>query len=154
MDDAGYGALAIALSIASGAYTWWALRTKGLGPGLRGAALTLLIVAAYLTQTMRMFGRIVDAVVDWATSLVFNPTVWIGVVIAGISVLMFLASRFVGDRSGDGDAEAPTRRAHDPVPAARGEIAAAPPPKQRNGAAPVDDELDEIEAILRNRGIS
>ena len=39
-----------------------------------------------LTGTLSLGTRIVDAVVDWATELVFNPLLWFGVGLAGLSV--------------------------------------------------------------------
>ena len=48
--------------------------------------------------TLRMLTRIVDAVGDWATSLVFNPTVWLGIVLAGISGVLFVVTGMMRDR--------------------------------------------------------
>ena len=39
-----------------------------------------------------MFTRIVEAVADWAASLVFNPFVWIGCRARGVSVVLFVVS--------------------------------------------------------------
>ena len=83
MDDVSWGALALALTLVGGTYTWYAYQRRGLGAGARGAAITLLPLAAYLTKTLRMFTRIADAIGDWATSLVFSPAVWLGIVVAG-----------------------------------------------------------------------
>ncbi len=152
MDDVGYGALAVALSLVGGLYTYFAYQKRGLGAGLKGAGITLLPIAAYLTKTLEMFGRIFDAVGDWATRLVFSPVVWVGVVVAGIGVLLFGAGRVVERRTGGSPAKQPKQpkqpkqRAADP-----GALPAAQPDR---GAPPVDDDLADIEAILRNRGIS
>ena len=73
MDDVTWGALALVLTMLGGFYTWWAYRNRGATPALRALALTLLPAAAWLTGTLKMFTRIVDAVVDWATDLVFSP---------------------------------------------------------------------------------
>ena len=145
MDETTWGALALVLTLVGGGYTYWAFRNRGAAVGSRGAALTLLPVAAWLTGTLRMFTRIVDAVVDWATSLAFSPTVWLGVGLAGLSFVLFFLARYLGGRP-DAPATpdaAPTHRAK----------------QVRPGAAPrsepvVDDELADIEAILKRRGIS
>src|SRR5689334_25242589 len=63
-----------------------------MASGLRALAFTLLPLAAYLPRTRRMFTRLGSAVADWATSLVFNPMVWAGIVVAGISVVLFVVS--------------------------------------------------------------
>ncbi len=44
----------------------------------------MLPLAAYLTKTLQMFTKMVDAVADWATDLVFSPAVWLGVMLAGL----------------------------------------------------------------------
>ena len=143
MDDVAWGALALSLTLVGGTYTYYAYQRRGLAAGLRGAALTLLPLAAYLTDTLRMFTRIGDAVGDWATGLVFSPSVWLGVIVAGVSVLLLGASRVAASR---GIGATPARaRAEEP----KGKKARAVEP-----SAPVDDDMAEIEAILRKRGIS
>lgn len=143
MDDVGFGALALALTLVGGTYTWWAYRHRGLAPALRGAALTLLPPAFWLTDTLRMLTRVVDAVGDWATGLVFDVTTWLGVVLAGVSVLLLGASRFVDRRRGGREAAAPD--AADPLAVRRAGKA--------EPAIADDDDLAEVEAILRRRGI-
>ena len=144
MDDVGYGALAAALVLVGGLYTWTAYRRNGLAAGLRGASFTLLVVAAYLTRTLQLVGRVADAVGDWATSLVFSPVVWVGVVVAGIAVALFGASRVLAARSPR------TPRQELPAPPSARSTRSA----RSARAAPVDDDLADIEALLRDRGIS
>lgn len=147
MDDATWTALAVTLTALGGLYTWWAWRRRGWVPAMRGLGLTLLVPAAYLTRTLRMLTRIVDAVGDWALSLVFSPTVWIGTGLAGVAVVLLvvsgmLSARGVGRRDGNGGArEAPGGESPRQVGPARGEPA-------------IDDDLADIEALLRKRGIS
>lgn len=144
VDDVAWAALTLSLTLVLGLYTYVAYRRRGLAAGLQGAGLTLLPLAAYLTRTLRMFTRIVDAVTDWATSLVFSPTVWLGVVVAGVSVLLLGAARVVGRRSAPRETALPSP----------GRKAATAPADSSHPAAPVDDEMAEIEALLRKRGIS
>ena len=146
MDDVAWGVLTLSLTLLGGMYTYYAYQRRGLAAGLQGAAITLLPLAAYLTNTLKMFTRIADAVSDWATSLVFSPAVWLGVIVGGMSVLLFGAARVVERRS-------PTKAAPKAAPKAsrkeRRQVEKSTPP-----AAPVDDDMAEIEAILRKRGIS
>ena len=144
MDDVAWGALTLSLTLLGAIYTWYAYRRRGLAPALRGAALTLLPVAALLTRTLRMFTEIADAITGWATRLVFSPTVWVGVVVAGISVLLFGAARVV-DRRGTGSGRTAPR-----TPSAPGRSAA----RRVETSDPADDDMADIEAILRKRGIS
>lgn len=150
VDEVTWGVLTLTLTLLGGAWTWFAYQRRGLAAGLKGAAITLLPPAAYLTQTLQMFGRIVDAVADWGTSLVFSPVVWLGVVLAGLSVVLFGASRALAARSGSGSA--PQKSKKKKKTEASEALPSAPTP--RGGAPVVDDDLADIEAILRKRGIS
>lgn len=147
MDDVTWAALTLSLTAVCGIYTWFAFRRRGLAAGLKGAGITVLPLAAYLTNTLQMFTRIGDAVVDWAAGLVFSPTVWLGVILAGTGVLLYGAGRLL-DRRRRGDRE-PGRRASEPagdLPAGR--------PSRTEPIVDDDDDLADIEAILRKRGIT
>ena len=155
MDDATYGALALALTLLGGGYTWWAFRNRGAVAGTRGAALTLLPPAAYLTGTLRMLTRIVDAVGDWALRLVFSPTVWLGVTLAALSVTLFVVAGFVG-RRGDSE-QRPRRRSPGSRETSGADTPASLGPASGGGrpvVGSVDDDLADIEAILKKRGIT
>jgi hypothetical protein len=148
MEDVTWAALTLSLTAVCGIYTWFAFRRRGLAAGLKGAGITVLPLAAYLTKTLQMFTRIGDAVVDWATSLVFSPTVWLGVLLAGAGVLLYGAGRFLDRRRGDPQ---PGKRTSKPT----GDLPAGRPPRSE----PIvvdddDDDLADIEAILKKRGIT
>lgn len=146
MDDATWAALALILTVLGVVWTWHAFRRRGLASGLRGAGLTLLPVAAYLTDTLRMFTRIGTAVADWATGLVLSPLVWAGIVVAGLAVVLLVLSGLVRDRE--------RARGVDPS-ATRREV---PEGRKSKGEPAIggggDDDMAEIEALLRRRGIS
>ena len=140
MDDVAWGALTLGLTLLGGVYTWFAYKRRGLGAGLRGAGLTLLPLAAYLTKTLEMFGEIAGSVADWATDLVFSPRVWLGVVVAGVAGVLYVAGRALERRKGPREGK-PKR--------VKGES-----PKAVGAPADEDDDLADIEAILRSRGIT
>jgi hypothetical protein len=144
MDDVTWGALALALTVLGGIWTWFAYRRRGVPAALKGAGLTLLPLAAYLTKTLKMLGRIGDAVGDWATSLVFSPLVWVGVGVAGLAVVLIGTGRALEARSGAGRRAGRTRKRDRP------ELAEGSPAR---GKPAIDDDLAEIEALLRKRGI-
>jgi hypothetical protein len=140
-DSAAWGALAFALSTLLGVVTFFRWRSKGLGAGLRGSAWTILPVAAWLTGVLELAFDVADSVGRWAVHLVFSPVVWLGIVLAGVSAALFGAAAVLGNR----------RRAHGD----------APPPhvgrRARRSAGPAaiaDEDLGDIEAILRKHGIS
>lgn len=147
MDEVTWGALALTLTVAGGLYTWWAFTRRGLTPGLRGLALTLLPVAAWLTGTLQMFTQIASSVGRWATSLVFSPIVWLGTSAAGVSVALFLLARVIDSHRGVTPAAAGREKR------VKSSDSKQLPPRAGAGAAPAADEFADIEAMLRKRGI-
>jgi len=149
MDDVTWQALTLVLTLMGGGWTWYAFRNRGISAGVRGAALTLLPPAAYLTGTLEAGVRIVDVVADWGAGLVFSPSVWFGMVLLGISATLFFVANLLGAR-GKGDTEA--------APERKPKKKAGPPelasPPAGRGKPVIDDDLAEIEAILKKRGIS
>ncbi len=147
MDEAAWGALALTLTLLGGLYTWVAYQRRGAAAALRGAGLTLLPVAAWLTGVLRLLTEVGDAVGDWAVRLAISPRLWVGVVVAGIAVVLFVVSGFLGKRGVGVPAKAKQQSPKQMLPGAR---SAADAPVTSG----VDAEMAEIEAILRNRGIT
>ncbi|GAA2144885.1 hypothetical protein GCM10009844_19030 [Nocardioides koreensis] len=141
MDDVTWGAFALTLTLLGGIWTWYAFRRRGVASGLRAAAFTLLPMAAYLTRTLRLFTRVAGAIGDWAASLVFNPFVWVGFVLFGVSAGLFVVSGLLRARELGGRPEKKARRGKQLPPGGK-------------GAPAIDDDMAEIEALLRKRGIS
>lgn len=143
-DFVTWGAFACVLSALGGLLSWLAWRRRGLPAGLRGLAWSLLPLAAWLTGTLHLLANVVADVLAWAVHLVFSPVVWVGIVLAGIAVVLFgtsgaMRAKGIGTRRRD--------RAAAPAPAA-GQLPRRPAP-----ASGLDD-MDDIEAILKKHGIS
>jgi len=136
-----WGAFALTLTLLGGIWTWFAFRRRGVASGLRAAAVTLLPMAAYLTRTLRLFTRIAGAIADWAASLVLNPFVWVGFVLFGVSAALFVVSGILRTRELGGRPDKSGKRGKQ-LPAGK------------RGAPAIDDDMAEIEALLRKRGIS
>jgi hypothetical protein len=68
------------------------MRRRGLRSGLRGAAWSLLPLAAYLTGAVKMFWKIGVAIGDFATGFVLSTRVWSGIAVAGLAGVLFLVS--------------------------------------------------------------
>lgn len=151
MDDASWAALTLSLTVLGGIWTWYAFRNRGVASGVRGVGLTLLPLAAYLTKTLQMFTRIVDAIGDWAGSLAFNPRVWVGVIVAGVAVAALGLARVLERRSGGRPAR---ERAREVAPASSSAPSAPAPRQERGRPAVADDDMADIEALLKRRGIS
>src|SRR5690242_6518065 len=98
IDSTTWAALALTLTIIGAALSWVAWRRRGLAAGIRGLAWTLVPVAAYLTGTLKLAVNVVNDVTSWATRLVFSPAVWLGVIVAGGSAVLFVVSGLMRSR--------------------------------------------------------
>jgi hypothetical protein len=159
------------------------LRRNGVRPALRVAAVSLIPIAAYLTGATEMFWKIGVAIGQFGTGFAFSTTKWVGIGVTGLAIALFLAAggrqarrvardkrKAARSRQDDdaGVAAADSRRdaLAGPSPAATGGVPAdrAPVPATRTPQAPAkasrkaakpaeDDDLKDIEDILRKRGI-
>lgn len=136
-DSATWGAFACTLSVLAGLLTWRAYLKHGVAALVRGAGWTLLPIAAWMTGTLRLLAEVLGDVGHWATRLVFSPVVWIGIVLAGVAVMLIGVGGLLGGR-----ADTSTK----PLGNDGG--------RRLPRAASPDDEFSEIEEILRRRGIS
>jgi hypothetical protein len=154
-------------------------RRRGSRAMLRGAAWSLIPLAAYLTGSIKMLWQIGDAIGNFASAFVFSPVKWAGIGVAALCAVLFVATSgrerrkaararaaaraAEGSDKSDkkaaapagaeqalpgGTAPLPATRQVEPVrnqPAAKGSRKAA--------AGPADDDMKDIEEILRKRGI-
>ena len=156
--------------------TYYAWRRHGTRSALHWAAWSLLPIAAYLTGSIEMFWKIGTAIGDFASGFVFSPERLAGVGVAALAAALFLstggrrrrkAARLARKEArgqqtdaatpstslerADGPTQAlPTARLPEP---ARSSAGAKKPPKAGRGAAADDDDMKDIEDILRKRGI-
>jgi hypothetical protein len=150
--------------------SYFVMRRRGLGSGLRAAAWSLLPLAAYLTGAVKMFWKIGVAIADFAKGFVFSTEVWSGIAVAGLAALLFVVSgplrrRRGGKRGQRGQDQqavgaATTRTAGREIAPRTAPVApttsAQTPVKTRKGknAADDDDDLGDVEDILRRHGIT
>lgn len=154
MDDASWLAWTATLTVLGAVWTVYAFRNRGVASGLRGAGIAMLPAAAYLTGTLEMFTEIGSSVTDWATHLVFSPKVWVGVVLAGVAALCIFVSGVLRERGRGGAAvSAPKKRRRKQVENAD-EPRAVERGRHAKGEPAIDDDMADIEAILKKRGIS
>jgi hypothetical protein len=162
-------------------YVVW--RRSGTRPALRVVAVSLLPIAAYLTGATEMLWKIGAAIGQFGTGFAFSTTKWVGIGVTGLAIALFLAAggrqarraakekrkaargrqdddTGVAAAAGRRDAlagAAPTATRglpanRTPVPATR--TTEAPAKASRKAPPPADDDdLKDIEDILRKRGI-
>lgn len=154
MNEATWAALAATLTLLGLVWTWVAFRRRGATAALRALGFTTLPVAAWLTGTLEMATEIAGSMTDWATGLVFNPITWTGIGLGGFGLVLIVISGFLRDRQlgrgGVGPTGAPA------VTSGRTRGRSLPPASspKATGTGPVVDDDDDIEAILKRRGIT
>ena len=159
--------------------TYIVARRRGLRAMLRGAAWSLLPIAAYLTGSIEMFWKIGTAIGNFASAFAFSTEKWAGIGVVALAAALFAASggrvrrKAARERAaaraaerkgaaGAPDATIPVPGARKPDTAALDEPtrALAKPAKGRHAgkgeateAAQPGDDLKDVEEILRKRGI-
>ncbi len=153
-DTITWQALTAVLTLAGlvGTVAFWRLR--GPAAGLRTLALALLPAAAYLTGTLRLLWQIGDAVVSWALRLTFSPAVWLGIALAAVSVLLFSVARVMGRRGIGTAARSRPEAVAGPGAATTAVEGRTVGGKPASRAADADDDMADIEAILKKHGIT
>jgi hypothetical protein len=135
--------------------SWLLWRRRGVAAGLRGVAWSLLPLAAYLTGAIKMLWQMGSAIGTFASSFVFSPRVWSGVIVAGVAAALFVVSgglrrgraRKAKSARGAGPADAAGQ------PAATQPSKALKPAKSAKGKDSADDDLGDVADILRRHGI-
>ena len=152
IDSSTWQAVGVTLSVVGLVLSALLWKRRGAATGLRAVAWSLLPAALGLTGTLRLVWQVGDLVVTWATRLVFSPVVWAGIVLAGVSVVLFGVSAAMRARGRGGAAEdTGSAKAVGPTGADR----QLPAKRSSRKAKPAvgDDDMDDIEAILRKHGI-
>ena len=140
--------------------SWFAWRRRGAAAGTRGVALSLLPVSLYLTGLLELVWDVIRSTVSWVTHLIFSPTVWAGIALFGVSVVLYVVSGVARGRGGN--QKAPKKKQQPASPA--GELTATGPApasakpakaaKPAKGKQQESSEFDEIEDILKRHGIN
>src|SRR5215468_1884169 len=142
--------------------SWFTWRRRGPRAAARVLAWALLPIALYLVGILQVLWRFGVAIGDFFSGLAFSPKVYIGLIIAGISVLLFfvtggLRRRSMKQQKGekkkqDTDA-APGQLMPSTATTARTQPVPAPAKRKKSAAAP-DEDFDEVADILKRHGIS
>jgi hypothetical protein len=174
--------LTVGLTILGLILSYITYQRRGLRPAMMVVAFSLLPVAALMTGAIEMLWKVGVAIGQFGTGFVFSPEKWAGIGLTGLAVALFLAAGGRQHRRASREARraaradrkdetegragapqiAPRSRSADqatralstdvrtPVPAERGANA---PTKPSRKSAPVDDDMKDIEEILRKRGL-
>jgi hypothetical protein len=159
------GAICVAVTAVGLVISWRVWRKGGAIRGLRAVAWSLLPLGAYLVGAVRLLGSLVANIVRFAGAFVFSPKSWAGVIVIALAVVLFLLSgglplmnwrkarerRRAAKASQDAGRGPGGPAAPPAIPATR----RAPAKVGRTAAAPDDDDdLGDVQEILRRRGIN
>lgn len=152
IDNVVFQALTVVLTLVGLVSSGVLWRARGPASGLRMLAIALLPAAAYLTGTLKLIWEIGDAVVSWSVRFAFSPFVWLGIVVGGVSAVLFAVASGMRKRGVGTKGRAPRRKEVSTDPA----LPAGPsrPPARSPKSAPETEDMADIEAILKKHGIS
>ncbi|MFB7256400.1 hypothetical protein [Streptomyces nojiriensis] len=142
-----------------------AVSVAGLGIAAVTAYRKRFLAAARITAyALVPVALVMTGFVEWVSGMVFNPTVWAGFGLLGVSWLLFMTTRAIERRalaaSGEPGEAGKPKKAVKGSPAAEAVAPAASAPSlgtaragsQPRSDAPADD-FSDIEAILKKHGI-
>lgn len=146
VDAVTWQALGLALTVVGLLASIVVWRRRGATSGLRAVAWSLLPLAAGLSGVLRLLWQIGADIAGWAVRVVLSPIVWLGVVVAGVSLVLFVVTGVLR-------AKGVGRRSERAAVARKPEVtsSAAPPAVP---AADEDDDLADVQAILKRHGIT
>lgn len=130
--------IALVLTALLGAAAVWAWKRRGVASGVRLAGFALIPLALYFTGLIRLFWTLIFEVSRWLTGFAWKPTVWVGLGLALMSLLLIVVPRRLGRTFGAGPGASPAR---------------TPAKPSGRAAEDEDNDLGEIDDILKRRGI-
>jgi hypothetical protein len=173
--------LALGLTVLGLVLSYLTYRRRGLRPAMMGTAWSLLPIAAYLTGAIEMLWKVGVAIGQFGSGFVFSPMKWAGIGVTGLAFALFLAAggrtrrraarearrAARAERKSEAEGQSapaalgrakttpgtqilPTERQRVPVDRA---AAATSAKGSRKATVPDDDDMKDIEDILRKRGI-
>lgn len=148
--------IAAGLAILGLILSFFAWRRRGAAAGLRGVAWSLLPVAAYLIGAIELLWRFGSAIASFASSFVFSPRVWAGIIVVIVSVILFMVSgrlRARARRRSGGQAAPKAAGAGAGTAATAGKPGKAISAPKRQPAVVDDDVLGDAAEVLRRHGI-
>lgn len=129
-----------------------AFRQRGAAAGVKLLGISMLPMAAILLGLQHTLRVVVQEVWRFITQFVGATPAWIGLGMAALGVLLYLLGGVLNTRK----LNRASRTGEVDGPAASGKpaLGAAPKGRKAKPAADGDDDMSDVEEILRRRGIS
>ena len=157
--------ICVGLSLLGIIITGIAWRRGSKGRLIQGVGLALAPIALYFTGLLRILWDFVVAVIGWAGQIIFSPAVWFGLSLLGLCVVLWVVGGILAKRaavraiaaggSGKGSARgsAGSTRAGSSKAVGGRTSSRSSGAGGKQSAPPIDDDMAEIEALLKKRGI-
>jgi hypothetical protein len=141
--------LCVGLSLLGVIATGIAWRRGNKGRVIQGVGLALAPIALYFSGLLRLLWNAAVAFGTWASKIIFSPAVWFGLSLLGLCIVLWVVGGFIGRRSSAAKSnEVSAQSTSGALPAKK-----AAGKQGRSQQPPIDEEMAEIEALLKSRGI-
>jgi hypothetical protein len=138
--------LCVGLTLLGVIATGIAWRRGNKGRVIQGVGLALAPIALYFSGLLRLLWDAIVAFGTWASKIILSPAVWFGLSLLGLCIVLWVVGGLIGRRAQRNKAVS-AESTSNALPAKSGAG------KSRRTAPPIDEELAEIEALLKSRGI-
>lgn len=147
--------ITIGIAIAFGAVTAGLFANNRSAKTLvSGLGLTLLAPGLYFFGLMDLIVNGVNSIIDWAQRTVFDTTMTVGASLLGLAIVLLLVGALLKPKPRQARQAKPQQPRQAQAPAARpGVTSGQPAPAQQPKAPAGGSDDDDIEEILRRRGI-
>jgi hypothetical protein len=140
--------LCVGLTLLGVIATGIAWRRGNKGRVIQGIGIALAPIALYFSGLLRLLWDAIVAFGSWASKIILSPAVWFGLSLLGLCVVLWVVGGIVARRSPSAKSKAVnTETTANALPAKKGTR------KAGQAQPPIDEEMAEIEALLKSRGI-
>ena len=139
--------LCVGLSLLGVIATGIAWRRGNKGRVIQGIGLALAPIALYFSGLLRLLWNAAVALGTWASKIILSPSVWFGLSLLGLCIVLWVVGGVIGRRSAAKAKEVSKQPTASALPAKKGAA------KSGRSQPPIDEEMAEIEALLKSRGI-
>ena len=140
--------LCVGLSLLGVIATGLAWRRGNKGRVIQGVGLALAPIALYFSGLLRLLWNAAIAFGTWASKIIFSPAVWFGLSLLGLCIVLWVVGGMVARRSPAAKSkDVSAQSTANALPAKKGTA------KTARTQPPIDEEMAEIEALLKSRGI-